>query len=81
MDEQPDEPKTLLELKIRRAADTGAQNATAESNQQDAAMGSGAAAGAGVLTAADEDEEGGEEADLPAEFDYYSDGEGEEDKS
>jgi 26S proteasome regulatory subunit N2 len=38
--------------------------------------GTGAAAAAGVLTAVDEDEEGAEEAPVPSEFDYYSDGEG-----
>ena len=37
----------------------------------------GAAAAAGVLTAVDEDEEGGEEAECPREFEYFSDGEGE----
>lgn len=36
-------------------------------------MGSGAAAAAGVLTAVDEDQEGDVEADLPEEFDYFSD--------
>lgn len=35
--------------------------------------GSGAAAAAGVLTAVDEDEEGGEEAEMPGEFQYESD--------
>jgi 26S proteasome regulatory subunit N2 len=36
---------------------------------------SGAAAAAGVLTAVDEDEEGGEEAEVPEEFEYFSDNE------
>ncbi|KAK5936693.1 proteasome regulatory particle base subunit [Knufia obscura] len=40
-----------------------------------ASMGAGAAAAAGVLTAVDEDEEGGEEAEVPGEFDYESDNE------
>ncbi|KAJ8070163.1 hypothetical protein OCU04_000555 [Sclerotinia nivalis] len=35
----------------------------------------GAAAAAGVLTAVDEDEEGAEEAPVPKDFDYFSDGE------
>ncbi|EEP77876.1 hypothetical protein UREG_02725 [Uncinocarpus reesii 1704] len=39
------------------------------------AAGSGAAAAAGVLTAVDEDEEGGEEAPVPDEFGYYTDAE------
>ena len=42
-------------------------------------MGAGGAAEAvGVLTAIDEDGEGAEEADVPGEFEYLSDGEGEE---
>lgn len=40
---------------------------------------SGAAEAVGVLTAVDEDGEGGEEAEVPNEFEYHSDGhEGEE---
>jgi 26S proteasome regulatory subunit N2 len=39
---------------------------------------SGAAVAAGVLTAVDEDEEGGEEAEVPRSFDYFSDNEEEE---
>ncbi len=38
----------------------------------------GAAAAAGVLTAVDEDEEGGEEAEVPHEFEYFTDNEEEE---
>ena len=37
----------------------------------------GAAAGAGVLTAVDEDEEGGEEAPVPNEFEYETEPEDE----
>jgi 26S proteasome regulatory subunit N2 len=40
----------------------------------------GAAAAAGVLTAVDEDEEGDEEADVPREFEYFSDGEEEDEE-
>lgn len=40
----------------------------------------GAAEAVGVLTAIDEDGEGGEEADVPREFDYHSDGDHEEDE-
>ena len=36
-------------------------------------MPSGAAEAAGVLTAVDEDEEGGEEAEVPRDFEYHSD--------
>ncbi len=39
----------------------------------------GAAEAAGVLTAIDEDSEGSEEAELPREFEYHSDGEGGDD--
>ncbi|KAJ3471992.1 hypothetical protein NLG97_g11381 [Lecanicillium saksenae] len=35
--------------------------------------GAGAAAAAGVLTAVDEDGEGDEEANVPDEFDYFTD--------
>lgn len=35
-------------------------------------MGSGAAAAAGVLTAVDEDQEGDVEAEVPGEFEYFS---------
>lgn len=38
----------------------------------------GAAAAAGVLTAVDEDEEGAEEAQVPGEFEYFTDNEDEE---
>ncbi|OAQ77725.1 26S proteasome regulatory subunit Rpn2 [Purpureocillium lilacinum] len=44
----------------------------------DAGMGSGAAAAAGVLTAVDEDAEGDEEAQVPGEFEYFTDAEDDE---
>lgn len=44
----------------------------------DGAMGSGAAAAAGVLTAVDEDAEDDEEAKVPREFEYFTDAEEEE---
>lgn len=40
----------------------------------------GAAEAVGVLTAIDEDGEGGEEAEVPRDFDYYSDGDHQEDE-
>ncbi|KAJ6437350.1 benzoate 4-monooxygenase cytochrome P450 [Purpureocillium lavendulum] len=43
-----------------------------------AGMGSGAAAAAGVLTAVDEDAEGDEEAQVPGEFEYFTDAEDED---
>lgn len=39
---------------------------------------SGAAAAAGVLTAVDEDDESGEEAPVPTDFEYFTDNEEEE---
>ncbi|KAM4055997.1 proteasome/cyclosome repeat domain-containing protein [Hirsutella rhossiliensis] len=51
---------------------------TPAGNAGSGAMGSGAAAAAGVLTAVDEDGEGDEEAQVPGEFDYFSEGEGDE---
>lgn len=40
--------------------------------------GSGAAAAAGVLTALDEDEEGAEDAQVPGDFEYFTDNDEEE---
>lgn len=40
---------------------------------------SGAAAAAGVLTAVDEDEHDGEEAEVPDDFNYHSDGDDDSD--
>ena len=46
----------------------------------DDAPGSGAAAAAGVLTAVDEDNEGDEEAKVPDDFEYFTDGGSDEDE-
>lgn len=114
-DTQPDEPKTLIEEKLKKAtterapvagATTGAtpRNAAQSllSNWSSRAMASGAggvpeisdllqlglrgqegrsagrtsgaAAAAGVLTAVDEDNEGDEEAPVPEDFEYFTDG-------
>jgi 26S proteasome regulatory subunit N2 len=43
-------------------------------------VGSGAAAAAGVLTAVDEDQEGDVEAEVPGDFEYYSDGPSDEEE-
>ena len=81
-DTQPEETKSLLELKAKKKTappaptpGAGANGAAAggDTDMSDAisaAIGSagGAAAAAGVLTAVDEDEEGGEEAPVPDEF-------------
>ena len=88
LDTQPEEEKVLIEEKLKKAsvekaaAPTTLEDMRNESfnlrRQADAegeASGAGAAAAAGVLTAFDEDEEGGEEAEVPREFEYFSDGE------
>lgn len=95
IDSQPDEPKALIEEKMKKAViERAAAVPTLEDMRQESfnqrrmadTLGeaqnalSGAAAAAGVLTAVDEDEEGGEEADVPREFDYFSDGVDEDDE-
>ncbi|KAI9733050.1 MAG: proteasome regulatory particle base subunit [Cirrosporium novae-zelandiae] len=87
IDSKPDEPKDLIELKstrdARAAAALEASERAVRGSETDSTQaqqgGEGAAAGVGVLTAVDEDQEGDEDAELPMEFDYYSDGGEEED--
>lgn len=87
-DTTPSEPKTLMELKARKNIKAAAAPETLQ-DRVDAAFNlpgdagaeestrdtGGAAEAAGVLTAIDEDGEGSEEAELPREFEYHSDGE------
>ena len=83
VDTEPSEPKALVELKAKRTVDRAAAPETAEDrvtaaygneDAVDARHGAGgAAAAAGVLTAVDEDEEGAEGAEVPRDFDYFSD--------
>ena len=81
-DTTPSEPKTLMEIKAKKptkpaaAPETLQDRVTAALNQQNttnpvAPERGGAAEAAGVLTAIDEDGEGGEEAELPNEFEYH----------
>lgn len=86
-DTTPTAPKTLVPLKSKKPSppavpataphDSLAADSTRQ--QQDIAMQDptnepeGAAEAAGVLTAVDEDAEGGEEAAMPHDFDYVSD--------
>ncbi|KAK4246568.1 armadillo-type protein [Corynascus novoguineensis] len=56
----------------------GAEGRAAQGSGGAAGAGSGAAAAAGVLTAVDEDNEGDEEAPVPAEFEYFTDAEEDE---
>ncbi|RDI85120.1 hypothetical protein Vi05172_g5100 [Venturia inaequalis] len=75
-DTTPEESKTLLELKVKKAATQPApvrDNVNGSSSAPGLDMLSGAAAAAGVLTAVDEDDDG-EEAEVPDDFDYHSDG-------
>lgn len=83
-DSTPSEPKSLMELKAKKTVKPAAapptlqDRVTAALGEQEAADRdtSGAAEAAGVLTAMDEDPEGGEEAEVPHEFDYFTDEEG-----
>lgn len=83
-DTNPSEPKTLIELKAKKvvkpaaAPETLQDRVAAAFSQQEAAGSSreetsGEAEAVGVPAAVDEDDEEGEEAELPHEFDYYSD--------
>lgn len=80
-DTQPLEPKSLAEMKRKpanKSATTTAGTQHASSSASEAAA-AGAAEAAGVLTAFDEGGEGEEDAELPREFEYQSDGEQSED--
>lgn len=89
IDTQSQEEKVLIEEKLKHiSTEKAAAPATLEDMRNESlnllrqtvqagASESGAAAAAGVLTAVDEDEEGGEEAEVPQEFQYYSDNEDE----
>jgi len=84
-DTQPSEPKTLLELKVKKTAPAPAPGAPGLSDRitdayatrdsQTTSTNSGAAEAAAVLNAVDEDDEDGEEAEIPGEFDYITDDE------
>ncbi|KAI9774228.1 MAG: proteasome regulatory particle base subunit [Geoglossum umbratile] len=77
-DTKPSDPKTLLELKSRKKVSSITPDTKTRQTEQGASRTSagtgGAEAAAGVLTAVDEDEEGGEEAEVPKDFDYETDG-------
>ncbi|KAL9091190.1 MAG: hypothetical protein Q9159_001607 [Coniocarpon cinnabarinum] len=79
-DTQPDESKVLIERQVKKPAPAqprstvAAPNADPSTPQQPQTQNTQADAAA-VLNAVDEDEEGVEEAECPAEFTYESDGE------
>lgn len=86
-DTTPSEPKSLMELKAKKKVKPAATPATMQdrvvealgqhmADRADSGESSGAAEAAGVLTAVDEDVEGGEEAEVPGEFEYFTDEEG-----
>jgi 26S proteasome regulatory subunit N2 len=88
IDNKPEQEKVLIEEKLKKASVEKAAGATTlddmrtesfnlrrQADAEGEASGVGAAAAAGVLTAVDEDEEGAEEAEVPREFEYFSDNE------
>ena len=74
---RPDSVADLASLAALQAG-MGRRAPEAEAGGSGRDVGSGAAAAAGVLTAIDEDNEGDEEAPVPADFDYFTDAEDEE---
>lgn len=88
-DTTPSQPKDLIEEKLKKATtekavtqtladmrdDSFNQRRQADAHGEASPALSGAAAGAGVLTAVDEDEEGAEEAPVPKDFEYFTDNE------
>ncbi|EXJ79336.1 26S proteasome regulatory subunit N2 [Capronia epimyces CBS 606.96] len=89
LDTEPDKEREIIPLTVSKiepvaaattsagnALGTGAQQAPQTPAGQTTAVGAGAAAAAGVLTAIDEDEEGVQDAPVPHEFDYETDAEG-----
>ena len=88
LDTQPEKEREVIELKATKvetkpapaAQGQAAQGQTADQAASRTPAQGGAAAAAGVLTAVDEDEEGGEEAPVPEEFDYHTDNEGGEEQ-
>lgn len=91
LDKNPEEPREVIEMKASKDVRQPAPQAETLQDRLQAAIGAaamqtpqrgaapegaaGAAAAAGVLTAVDEDEEGDEDAPVPNEFDYETEGE------
>lgn len=86
IDTQSSESKSLVERKVKKAApraapsaaDTSASAAAPSSTVPATPLPSSGADAAAVLNSIDEDVEGGEEAEVPGEFDYLTDAETEE---
>ncbi|KAK4999561.1 proteasome regulatory particle base subunit [Elasticomyces elasticus] len=83
-DTAPSEPKSLIEIKARKKPTPGPATGPSAGRSEDVQMGdatgsaAGASAAAGVLNAVDEDVEGGEEAEVPGEFEVDEEDEDEE---
>ena len=86
VDSQPFEPKSLVERKVKTATTRPAPGPTVSTtpgspttpgNDGEETPSGQVNDAAAVLTAVDEDEEGAEEAQLPEEFEYHSEGEDE----
>ncbi|KAK5000144.1 hypothetical protein LTR28_013164 [Elasticomyces elasticus] len=84
LDTAPSEPKSLVEIKARKKPTAGPATGSSAGRSEDVRMGdatgsaAGASAAAGVLNAVDEDVEGGEEAEVPGEFEVDEEDEDEE---
>lgn len=78
-DTKPSSPKSLVEMKRKsptKPATSNHDSSPQERSQNDTVpTGAGATEAAGVLTAFDEGGEGEDDAEVPREFDYHSDGE------
>lgn len=70
-DTKPSEPKVLMEMK--RKPITKSANAPSAAEEASPVVPTGAAEAAGVLTAFDEGGEGEEDAEVPRDFEYFSD--------
>jgi 26S proteasome regulatory subunit N2 len=78
IDTQPEEEKVLIEEKLKKTVEKVAAPPTTEHASEGRSVdvsgeASGAAAAAGVLMAVDEDEEDAEEAEVPRDFEYFTD--------
>lgn len=69
-------PGQSIDARARQTSNSAGVENNGESVGRSSSV-SGAAEAAAVLTAADEDEDG-EEAEMPQEFEYFTDNEGEE---
>ena len=76
-DTRPDEPKVLMERKVKRPTRSRGTESAHQEQAPAAAAENSQADAAAVLNSVDEDDEGVEEAECPEEFQYESEGGGE----